>query len=592
MLFANVTLAARIERAECRLLADCAAAAERRRPEDRAYVQEFAGGVATYTGPESPFNKIAGLGFADALDEERLAQVERAFAARGTPVQAEVAVLGDPSVCALLTRRGYVLENFENVLGLRLPPRTYRTSPRASTSRSGPRSITTSGSTSSWPASPTRTRRGSRRTRSSRGTCWTGRSATWPRSRDSLATLHIETASWPVPGACASATGLRNSAALRRHPSIAAAVSRPRCSPPDWQTPPARAATLPSSPPSRARSHSRMFSGAASICCTLGRSWCEASDWCAPPAALAHLWQPPRRLPSRLPSVPQLRPLHPNRLRAFRTTTMSNKRRFTIPLGGDRKLDSIACNLRDVQVITRPIPRRPVLQSEAQMRAPIDAWLRTQGFLTKLEFSLPWGICDIVGVRFRERSARHRAASRRTQSVSSLELLQLLDLIPDRSSGRAITLARLQRLLASVRSPSQVQRDIGRLTAKRLVYSPRKNQLQKATPWRPLPCKIFAVEMKLRKVDIALAQACSHLGFTDASYVAFPQDVARRVSQNRRRDFLERGVGILSVTADDVRVALKPCRRAAGAEHSRLLQIHCAERFWAAWLTDNASSVV
>ena len=121
MLFANVTLAARIERAECRLLADCAAAAERRRPEDRAYVQEFAGGVATYTGPESPFNKIAGLGFADALDEERLAQVERAFAARGTPVQAEVAVLGDPSVCALLTRRGYVLENFENVLGLRLP---------------------------------------------------------------------------------------------------------------------------------------------------------------------------------------------------------------------------------------------------------------------------------------------------------------------------------------------------------------------------------------------------------------------------------------------------------------------------------------
>lgn len=120
MLFADVTLAARIERAECRLLADCAAAAERRRPDDRAYVQKFAGGVATYTGPESPFNKVAGLGFADTLDEARLADLERAFAERGTPVQAEIAVLGDPSVCALLTRRGYVLENFENVLGLRL----------------------------------------------------------------------------------------------------------------------------------------------------------------------------------------------------------------------------------------------------------------------------------------------------------------------------------------------------------------------------------------------------------------------------------------------------------------------------------------
>ena len=120
MLFADTTLAARLERAECRLLADCAAAA-RRRPDSRAFVQELAGGVATYTGPDSPFNKLAGLGFADTFDEAGLAGVERAFTERGAPVQAEVAVLGDPSVCALLTRRGYVLENFENVLGLRLP---------------------------------------------------------------------------------------------------------------------------------------------------------------------------------------------------------------------------------------------------------------------------------------------------------------------------------------------------------------------------------------------------------------------------------------------------------------------------------------
>ena len=121
MLFADTMLAARIERAECRLLADCAAAAERRSPDCRTFVHELAGGVATYAGPDSPFNKVAGLGFADALDEAGLSEVERAFAERGTPVQAEVAVLGDPSVCALLTRRGYVLENFENVLGLPLP---------------------------------------------------------------------------------------------------------------------------------------------------------------------------------------------------------------------------------------------------------------------------------------------------------------------------------------------------------------------------------------------------------------------------------------------------------------------------------------
>ena len=121
MLFADVALAARIERADCRLLADCAAAAARRRPDSRVFFQELAGGVATYIGPGSPFNKLAGLGFAGAVDEEHLAGAERAFAERGAPVQAEVANLADPSVSALLTRRGYVLQNFENVLGMRLP---------------------------------------------------------------------------------------------------------------------------------------------------------------------------------------------------------------------------------------------------------------------------------------------------------------------------------------------------------------------------------------------------------------------------------------------------------------------------------------
>ena len=55
------------------------------------------------------------------MDEEGLAWVERAFLERMAPVQVEVACLADPSVCATLTRWGYVLQNFENVLGRPLP---------------------------------------------------------------------------------------------------------------------------------------------------------------------------------------------------------------------------------------------------------------------------------------------------------------------------------------------------------------------------------------------------------------------------------------------------------------------------------------
>jgi GNAT superfamily N-acetyltransferase len=119
-LFCDTGLAGRIERAEAGLIARASRAAHRRRPAAGGFVLPVAGGVASYAEPDSPFNKVAGLGFAGLPTPEALDEVERAFAAVGAPVQAEVASLGDPRVGALLTGRGYRLVSFENVLGLAL----------------------------------------------------------------------------------------------------------------------------------------------------------------------------------------------------------------------------------------------------------------------------------------------------------------------------------------------------------------------------------------------------------------------------------------------------------------------------------------
>jgi len=121
MLFASTELATRIERADARLVGDAARAAVRRRPGAGCFALELAGGVATFTAPGSPLNKVAGVGFAGPLDPAELDSVERAFAERGIPVQFELSCLADPKIAALLTRRGYALVNFENVLGRRLP---------------------------------------------------------------------------------------------------------------------------------------------------------------------------------------------------------------------------------------------------------------------------------------------------------------------------------------------------------------------------------------------------------------------------------------------------------------------------------------
>jgi GNAT superfamily N-acetyltransferase len=117
-LFCDTALAQRIERVEAQLIARPSQAAHRRRPDAGGFVIPIAGGVASFAEPDSPFNKVVGLGFDGVPDARALDEMEQAFAAVGAPVQIELSNLAEPGIGALLTERGYRLESFENVLGL------------------------------------------------------------------------------------------------------------------------------------------------------------------------------------------------------------------------------------------------------------------------------------------------------------------------------------------------------------------------------------------------------------------------------------------------------------------------------------------
>jgi ketosteroid isomerase-like protein/GNAT superfamily N-acetyltransferase len=127
-LFCDTALAGRIEGVEVQLIAQSSEAA-RRRAGTAGFAIPVAGGVASFAGEGSPYNKFAGLGFGGVPDPAALDEIEKAFAAFGSPVQVELAHLADPAIGAALAGRGYRLESFENVLGRALTGGSERVMP-------------------------------------------------------------------------------------------------------------------------------------------------------------------------------------------------------------------------------------------------------------------------------------------------------------------------------------------------------------------------------------------------------------------------------------------------------------------------------
>lgn len=121
-LFADLSLAARIEAAERDLLESSVRASFERMPKPAkpGFCEPIAGGLATYTLENSPLNKIVGLGFAGVVDPDELEALEQRYAAHNTSTVIELSSLAHVSVLGLLNQRAYTLVGFENVLGRRL----------------------------------------------------------------------------------------------------------------------------------------------------------------------------------------------------------------------------------------------------------------------------------------------------------------------------------------------------------------------------------------------------------------------------------------------------------------------------------------
>jgi hypothetical protein len=216
---------------------------------------------------------------------------------------------------------------------------------------------------------------------------------------------------------------------------------------------------------------------------------------------------------------------------------------------------------------------------ETEMASPVIRWLRRRGLTVKSEFYLPWGVCDLVGVKFDPAKARRRLSWGQTRAIGPQIRLQILSRIPESDSGRSTTLRRLERDFSGQLSPERLSKELDRLKRDKFVTNPKRDYFQKRNGWAPLHQDIVAVELKLQRVSEALSQAASNRAFASKSYVALPAALALRLAQSRRADlFGQRGIGLLAVWQHKCQELIRPSHKEAACHD--LNQSHVVERFW------------
>ncbi|MCE7987873.1 MAG: GNAT family N-acetyltransferase [Caldilinea sp. CFX5] len=118
--FVDPTLAVRLELAHAWRGIHYARAQQALHPERTIRIEPVADGYAIYAGPNSPLNRVIGLGCTGPVTAADLAQIEALYTKAGSPVCLDLCPLADETLLTLLQSRDYRMAGFQSVLALAL----------------------------------------------------------------------------------------------------------------------------------------------------------------------------------------------------------------------------------------------------------------------------------------------------------------------------------------------------------------------------------------------------------------------------------------------------------------------------------------
>jgi GNAT superfamily N-acetyltransferase len=130
LIFSDLHLSRRLEKAEARSNADFVEARAKVSPESGALWTQVAGAYAMYDGAASPLTQTFCLGVFEAPSRADMERLEQFFGERGAPVFHEVSPLADQGLLALLNERGYQPIEFTSVMFRQIRPGSGLSRPR------------------------------------------------------------------------------------------------------------------------------------------------------------------------------------------------------------------------------------------------------------------------------------------------------------------------------------------------------------------------------------------------------------------------------------------------------------------------------
>lgn len=200
----------------------------------------------------------------------------------------------------------------------------------------------------------------------------------------------------------------------------------------------------------------------------------------------------------------------------------------------------------------------PILAAdlEAHLTGATLRWLGEQGIVQIPQFVLPWGVVDVVGIKPNLERLQARLAAKQTEALLESHAIEVLLSIPKR---KKIRIEDLRQTFEPTLGPNLFARAIKSLIKKHFAKQ-NEDTLTRCTDWMPYHELLIAVELKLKRIDEALAQAKRHKAITPASYVGMPGLIAERIlkSERKRAEFQEAGIGLLSIENHVCTVQIKP----------------------------------